>query len=234
MTTRGKIMVVSSIDVGIGKTVATGLMARWFKDSRIPAITMKMVQTGGEGLSKDIIAHRNLADMEMLEEDAMGLTCPYVFSVACGPHLAARLDGRIIDPGVIVNAARELAKTYEYVLLEGVGGLFVPLTETTLAIDLCEAEKWPVILVTGPRFGTINHTLAALEALDRRDMTLQGLVYNLDGSSTTDPRIVADSRHLFAERIAELDCKDRICDIPDVSCTESYCVDFSPLFTLMK
>lgn len=230
MTAGGKIVVVSSIDVGIGKTVATGLMARWFKDNRIPAITMKMVQTGGEGLSQDIIAHRKLADMEMLEEDAMGLTCPYIFSVECAPHLAARLDGGIINPDVIVNAAEELAQDYDYVLLEGAGGLFVPLIDTTLVIDLCEEQHWPVILVTGPRFGSVNHTLGALEALQRRNITLQGLVYNLNGSGSINPRIVADSRHLFAERIVEFGCRDRICDIPDVSCTPSYCVDFSPLF----
>ncbi len=227
---KGKIIVISGIDTGIGKTVATGLMARWFKDSGVRAVTMKMAQTGCSGLSEDIIEHRRRAGQEMIEEDAMGITCPYVFEVPCSPHLAARLDGRTIDTEVISGAAEQLAGDYEYVLLEGVGGLFVPLNDSALVIDLIAEKNWPVILVTGPRLGSINHTLGALEALDRRNIELAGLVYNLDGSRSTDPRIVDDSRLLFAEKISDYGAGERICDIPDVSCTESYCVDFSILF----
>ena len=230
MSENGEIIVVSGIDTSIGKTVATGLLARWMKDTGKRAITMKMAQTGGTGLSEDIVAHRKLAGQEMFEEDAMGITCPYVFSVPCSPHLAARLDGRIIDPEVIVNSARELAESYEYVLVEGVGGLFVPLNDTVTVIDLCQTQNWPVILVTGPWLGSINHTLASLEAMDSRNISLQGLIYNLDNSRKTDQRIVNDSRNLFEERITHLGCEDKICDLPDVSCTESYCVDFSLLF----
>ena len=225
-----KVIVVSGIDTGIGKTVATGLMARWFKDSGITAITMKMAQTGCSDMSEDIIEHRKLAGQPLVEEDAMGITCPYVFPVPCSPHLAARLEGRTIDTEVISGAAEQLAKEYGTVLLEGVGGLFVPLNENTMVIDLCGEKNWPVIMVSGPRLGSINHTLAALEALDRRNISLGGLIYNLDGSRSTDPRIVDDSRRLFSERLADFGCEGKICDLPDVSCTESYCVDFSILF----
>lgn len=230
MTERGNIIVVSSIDVGIGKTVATGLIARWFKDNSSAAVTMKMVQTGGEGLSTDIMTHRRLADSVLLEEDAMGLTCPYILKADCDPYLAATLDRRVIDPDVIVAAADELATTFDHVLIEGTAGLFAPLTDTVCAVDLYAAQQWPVILVTGPRPGSINHTLAALDALTKHGVALQGMVFNLNGSSEMEPRIVADTRHLFTKKLAELECRDRICDIPDVSCTVSYCVDFSALF----
>ena len=225
-----KVIVVSGIDTGIGKTVVTGLLARWFKDNGINAITMKMAQTGCSTMSEDIMEHRKLAGQEMAEEDAMGITCPYVFSVPCSPHLAARLDGRLLDTEVIAKAAEQLAADYSHVLMEGVGGLFVPLNDTTMVIDLIAEKKWPVILVTGPQLGSINHTLSALEAIDRRNLSLVGLIYNLDGSRTTDPRIVDDSRRLFSERMADIGCEGKICDVPDVSCTESYCVDFSILF----
>lgn len=230
MAEKGKIIVVSGIDIGAGATVATGLLARWFKDNGKNAVTMKMVQTGSRGLSQDIVEHRKRAGSEMLEEDAMGITCPYVFSDACSPHLAARLDGRTIDTGVIANSAEMLAGQYDYVLLEGVGGLFVPLNESSLVVDVCAARGWPMILVTGPWNGSINLTLASLAELDRQDVSLQGLLYNLDNSSSADPRVVDDTRRLFEKKIADLGWEDRICDIPDVSCTESYCVDFSLLF----
>ena len=125
---------------------------------------------------------------------------------------------------------KQLAKEYGTVLMEGVGGLFVPLNDNSLVIDLCSEKNWPVIMVSGPRLGSINHTLAALEALDRRNISLAGLIYNLDGSRNTDPRIVDDSRRLFSERLAHFGGEERVCDLPEVSCTESYCVDFSILF----
>lgn len=224
------LIVVTGIDTNIGKTVATGLLARWFKDNGSRTITMKMAQTGCSDISEDIVEHRKLAGQELAEEDAMGITCPYVFPVPCSPHLAARLEGRTIDTEVISGAAEQLVKEYDIVLMEGVGGLFVPLNEQTVLIDLCSEKNWPVILVTGPRLGSINHTLAALEALDRRNISLIGLIYNLDGSRGTDPRIVDDSRRLFSERLTDFGCEGKLCDLPEVSCTESYCVDFSILF----
>lgn len=230
MAPRSKIIAVSGIDSGIGKTMVTGLLARWLHENGRRVITMKMVQTGCSGMSEDLIHHRKLAGLEMFEEDAMGLTCPYVFSVPGPPHLASRLDGRVINTEVIVEAADQLARNYDFVLVEGVGGLFVPLNETSMSIDVWAAANWPAILVTGPRPGSINHTLGSLEALDRRKIPLTGMIYNLDGSRNIDPRIVDDTRRLFADKLAYSGCEPKICDLPDVSCTESYCVDFSILF----
>lgn len=229
-TAGGTIIMISGIDTGIGKTVATGLLARWLYDGGRRVITMKMVQTGCANLSEDIVRHRELTGVPLQEEDAVGLTCPYVFPVPCSPHLAARLDGRRIEPQVIVEHARQLAEQYEYVLVEGAGGLFVPLNEAALLIDLPAAQQWPVMLVTSPRLGSINHTLAALEALEHRNIRLQGLIYNLADAPDTDPRIVDDSRHLFARRLQDMKRDERLCDLPAVACTPSYCVDFSSLF----
>jgi len=224
------IIVISGIDTGIGKTVATGLLARWIKDSGSSVITMKMVQTGSSRMSEDILEHRKLTGIELLEEDAMGITCPYLFSVPCSPHLAARLDGGFIDPSVITDSVSQLAQSFDYVLVEGVGGLFVPLNDETSVIDIIAQNNWRTILVTGPRLGSINHTLAALESIESRGIPLQGLIYNLEGSLETDPRIVEDSRRVFEERIGTMAGGPKICDIPSVGCTESYCVDFSILF----
>ncbi len=169
------IIVVSGIDTGIGKTIATGLMARWLKESGSSVITMKMVQTGCSRMSEDILEHRKLSGMSLQEEDAVGLTCPYIFSVPCSPHLAARLDGSYINPDVITSSARQLSEIYDYVLVEGVGGLFVPLNDQLTVIDLVAANSWPTILVTGPRLGSINHTLAALDALKSRADEIAGI-----------------------------------------------------------
>ena len=210
--------------------MVTGLLARWLQENGHTVVTMKMVQTGCRGISTDILQHRKLAGQEMYEEDAMGLTCPYVFATPGPPHLAAGLDRRVINTEVIVDAVDQLAQKYEVVLVEGVGGLFVPLNDKAMIIDVCAAMNWSAILVTSPRLGAINHTFSSLEALVRRNITLTGLIYNLGGSRNVDPRIVDDTRKLFGDKLVDLSGERKICDIPDVSCTESYCVDFSILF----
>ena len=225
------ITVISGIDTGVGQTVATGLLARWFRDNARSAITMKMVQTGCSGISTDIIEHRTLSGMEMVEEDALGVTCPYVLKVPSSPHLAARLDGIIINPDVLIKSVNELQKKYGHVLLEGAGGLMVPLTEEISVMDFLQDKGWPIVLVTSARAGAINHTLSSLEIINNRKIPLQGIIYNLMGSDTIDGRIVEDSRTMFTRKLEELDLGGRICDIPNVACTTSYCVDFSPLYT---
>lgn len=230
----GKIMVVAGIDTAVGKTVATGLLARWFLEHGVRVITMKMVQTGNRGLSEDIREHRKLSGTELLEEDAMGETCPYVFSVPCSPHLAARLDGTFINTERIVKNVEQLASVYDLVLLETAGGLMVPLTEETMIIDLIEEQRWPVILVTSPRLGSINHTYAALEILHNRHISLQGVIYNRMMESETDRRITEDSRRLFTKRIQYYGYDCNVCDIPNIACTDSYCVDFSMIFPNMR
>ena len=89
--TLAKVYCVTGIDTDIGKTIATGLLARSFRNHGIKAITQKIVQTGCVGLSEDIIRHRQLMEIEPVPADHRGLTCPYVFPVPCSPHLAAEL-----------------------------------------------------------------------------------------------------------------------------------------------
>lgn len=174
----GKILCVCGIDTGIGKTVVTGLLARALRDLDRHVITQKMVQTGCEHESEDILAHRQTMGIDVLDEDRDGTTCPYIFPIPCSPHLAARLAGTEIEPEVITKATASLAERYSLVLLEAAGGLFVPLSGKYLIIDYIKDQGYPVVLVSSSRLGSINHTLAMLEALQTRGIELSGLIYN--------------------------------------------------------
>ena len=114
-----------------------------------------------------------------LPEDKEGLTMPEIFSYPCSPHLAAHIDNRPIDFGKIERATRELARRYDIVLVEGAGGLMVPLTEEYLTIDYIAEKNYPLIFVTSGKLGSINHTLLSLEAVKHRGITLDTVLYNL-------------------------------------------------------
>ena len=94
------IVFVTGIDTGIGKSVATGLMARWLAQRGRTVITQKLVQTGCRGpVAEDIAVHRRLMGTGLLDVDRDGTTCPCIFAYPASPHLAARLEGRVVDIG---------------------------------------------------------------------------------------------------------------------------------------
>ncbi|MFH0781006.1 MAG: dethiobiotin synthase [Pseudomonadota bacterium] len=197
--TLAKVYCVSGIDTDIGKTIATGLLANSFAANGIKTITQKIVQTGCIGISEDILRHRQLMEIEPLPVDNSGLTCPYVFPIPCSPHLAAKLEGRKIDCTVLRQSTAELLSLYDLVFLEGAGGLAVPLDENSTLLDYLEEEKYPLILVTSSRLGSINHTLSALELIRYRKMQIAAIIYNR--ITDTDPRIVEDSREVFVRHL---------------------------------
>ena len=169
---------VSGIDTDIGKTVATGVLAKQLLHQGKSVITQKPVQTGCQNIADDIAVHRKIMGISLQEADKQRLTMPEIFSYPASPHLAARLDGRALDLNKIRTATQQLAAQYEIVLVEGAGGLMVPLTEDLLTIDYVQQQAYPVILVISGRLGSINHTLLSFVALKQYGISLHSLIFN--------------------------------------------------------
>lgn len=174
---------ISGIDTGIGKTYTTGYLAKLWNEQGKKTITQKLIQTGNTDISEDIEQHREIMGMGWFPEDETKLTMPEIFTYPASPHLATQIDGREIDFDKIAKATQQLTEKYEVVLLEGAGGLMVPLTTELLTIDYLIEKKYPVILVSSGRLGSINHTLLSLEALKNRGLELYALAYNLNDES---------------------------------------------------
>ena len=187
----GRVFFVSGIDTGVGKTVVTGLLARWLLRQGRRVVTVKMVQTGNDGVSEDLQTHRLLMGGVALPEDGEGLTAPQIFHFPASPLLAATLEHATLDLERIRQSVATLAARYEVVLVEGAGGLGVPLNERVLAADFAAEQGWPLILVTSGKLGSINHTVLSIEAAAARGMTLAGIVYNW--CPEADPTIDEDT-----------------------------------------
>jgi dethiobiotin synthetase len=205
------VIAVTGIDTGIGKTVVTGLLGRYLLGHGKRVVTQKLVQTGCAGLSEDIRIHRQLMGQELQPEDLQGTTCPYVFAKPCSPLLAATLEGQKIVPSVIRQATLDLAARYDLVLLEGAGGLLVPLTEELTFLDYLEQEAYPLIVVSSSRLGSINHTLSALELAKNRGLTVLGIVCNCYQQS--DPVIARDSAQVFSKYLRRYGHHDCVVDL---------------------
>lgn len=185
---------ISGIDTEIGKTISTGYLAKQLLDQGINVITQKMVQTGNVGQSEDIIQHRQMMG-KTFPEDEQGLTAPQIFSYPASPHVATKLDNRTLDFEAIMQATEVLQARYDVVLLEGAGGLMVPLTEEVLSIDYVAEKKYPVILVTSGRLGSINHTLLSLFALQKYQLDVYAVVFNCIHDS--QDQLIADETKMY-------------------------------------
>ena len=193
---------VSGIDTDIGKTVATGVLAKQLLQQGKSVITQKPVQTGCQDIADDIAVHRKIMGISMQEADKQKLTMPEIFSYPASPHLAARLDGRALDLDKIRTTTQELAAQYEIVLVEGAGGLMVPLTEDLLTIDYIQQQVYPVVLVTSGRLGSINHTLLSFAALKQYGIRLHSLVFNHIHDSS-DKCVAQDSLNYLQCRLKD-------------------------------
>lgn len=172
----GKQYFISGIDTDCGKTYVTGHLAKALSVQGHRIITTKLVQTGCIGISEDIIEHRRIMGIELLEEDKKLRTCPVVLPYPASPHLAAEKNP--IDISTIQKEFESLTQEYDIVLTEGAGGLRVPITQDYLITDYIKAYKLPVILVSSSKLGSINHTLLSIDYCLQNGIDIHAVYYN--------------------------------------------------------
>ena len=207
------VLFVSGIDTDIGKTYATGLLAKALMHQGVNVITQKLVQTGvainqdsGEmGIADDIIIHRQLMNLPLQPSDLNFTTCPYRYEKPASPHLSAKLAGQTLNAELITKATQQLQQSYDVVLLEGAGGLLVPITEQLLTLNYIAAQGYPIVLVTSGRLGSINHTLLSLEAIKFRGLEVHSVIYNHihDNAAQTDAEIANSTVAFLQNYLAE-------------------------------
>lgn len=171
---------IAGTDTGIGKTIVTGCLFRYLIEKGYSAITQKWVQTGSNSiLSSDIRIHFKISKQDLnTMKEYIPLILPHIFKTPFSPHLASKLENRKINIHKIKKSFRTLSVRFDFVIVEGVGGVLVPVNKNKLAIDIVKELKLPVLLVAGNKLGAINHTLLTIEALDSRKIKILGLIFN--------------------------------------------------------
>lgn len=218
---------IGGIDTDVGKSYVTGLLARYLLQQGQNVTTLKLVQTGCRETSDDIRLHRQLMEQGETDFDRNGTTCPYVFPYPASPCLSAKMVGKVIEAEVLDQAMVTLQSHYQWLLVEGAGGLLVPLNDHLLLLDYLAAKGLPLVLVCSPRLGSINHIRLSLEAIQSRRIPLLGLVYNLYGDHPKE--IVQDTLHECRKALADYRFADRIVLVSDTR--ESKAAAWQPLIS---
>ncbi len=198
---------ITGTDTGVGKTIVSAAILRGFIKKGIKVGAMKPIETGclnkdGILLPSDGMFLRDMAEMN----DPLDLVTPIKFENPLSPLAASRLEDIYIDLDRIFRVFETLKKKYDYIIVEGIGGLMVPIFEEQkkktksfyFVRDLIKDMGLEVIVVSRPTLGTINHTLLTVEALKNKKIPIKGFIINYsnvikdDISEKTNPPILRE------------------------------------------
>jgi len=175
-----KSLFITGTDTGVGKTVVAAALTYMARTTGVDAVLMKPIQTGCTRAGPELIA----PDLDFCltlcglkpSQDERELMSPIRFEPACSPHLAAALAGESIDLDRIRTAYSALHGKHEVVVVEGAGGLLVPINAEQTIADLIALLQLPVLVVARPGLGTLNHSFLTLTELRRRKAKVLGVV----------------------------------------------------------
>lgn len=163
--------IVTGTDTEVGKTYVSCLLLKALREQQIDIAPFKPVACG------DRQDPRNLR-----EAGPAGLTLeqinPLYYKSPTSPYVAARLENSTVDFDVLLTAYRELAKLHKYVLVEGVGGWEVPMTQAETFGDFALRLELPVILVVANKLGALNHAILTIDAIRGRGLDCAGIIFN--------------------------------------------------------
>ena len=167
---------ITGTDTGVGKTWFTGLLAAGLRQKGLSLGVWKPIQSGCT--PGDTNADSYQLKYRSGVSDPEAAITPFSFAAPLAPYVAAHLEQKRLDLDRIIRSGEALCKKYEMMLVEGVGGLAVPLNESELVIDLAARLNFPILIISRPGLGTINHTLLTIDFAQKYRLTILGVILN--------------------------------------------------------
>lgn len=174
-------------DTDIGKTYVTALLLKKMLEVGMNAIYYKGALSGAELVDGKLVPGdaTYVKEIAGIEESVENLV-PYVYETAVSPHLAAQIEGNAVELGKVVEGYKRLSEKYDYVVMEGSGGIICPISygENTLMLeDFITELNLPSVLIADAGLGTINHTFLTVYYMKQKGLELKGIILNnYDGS----------------------------------------------------
>lgn len=200
MTAQG--LFITGTDTGVGKTVVTAAILAWLRHQGFSAGVMKPIETG---VNCECSSPANSDALFLMEcggiEDDLAEVCPIRMKPAASPFQAALIENRTLQPESILSAYRSLAEKYDWMLVEGVGGIRVPITRDYGVVDLIRDLDLPAVVVARYQLGTLNHTLMTLDTLKQNGIPLRGVVFNQ--TSLEAPDVIEQDQPRLIEELSE-------------------------------
>ncbi|SPD73015.1 ATP-dependent dethiobiotin synthetase BioD [uncultured Desulfobacterium sp.] len=187
---------ITGTDTGVGKTVLSLLIMQYFYYKGLSPFYMKPFQTGcNDPYDTDSDARFIYSNIAQLKGKDPAQSVLYCFKNPKAPYFAARDEGREreIKTEQVIQALAARAKDFSPIILEGAGGLFVPVDQRTLMIDLIERTESRPIIAARAGLGTINHTLLTIKVLRERGIEPTGIIFLDPGDRPTPPDMISEN-----------------------------------------
>ncbi len=169
---------VIGTDTGVGKTVVSAGLAFALRERGIKVGVMKPIATGCVGYNNRLISPDAVYLFEAAQNEYAPLTSPLRFRNPVAPSVAEVYEQTKVDVKKIIRAYHQLEKVYDFVIVEGIGGLMVPLHKKYYVANLIRDLKLPVLIVSPTGLGAINHTLLTVDSAIIRGLTVKGIIFN--------------------------------------------------------
>jgi dethiobiotin synthetase len=181
---------VTGTDTGVGKTVVAGAIADWFRRRGARVAVLKPAATGCVHRREGLVSE----DAEFLAACAdarfpLDLICPQRYAEPLAPAIAAERAKQPLDWDAIARSIRLMSRESDVMIVEGVGGVLVPMDDKHTVLDMARWLALPTVVVARPSLGTINHTLLTVGALRDAGISVAGVVinrYRADGASVAE------------------------------------------------
>lgn len=170
---------ITGTDTGVGKTVVAGAIAGWFARRGSRVAVCKPLATGCVHRREGLVSE----DAEFLAHHAdakfpLDIICPMRFAEPLAPAVAAQRAGTVVDWSIIDRAIRTMSRSSDVLIVEGIGGVCVPMDDSHTVLNMIGWLRLPAVIVARAGLGTINHTLLTLQALRQGDVPIVGVVIN--------------------------------------------------------
>lgn len=178
-----KKLFITGTGTDIGKTYVTGLILKKLRESGRKAAYYKAAMSGNERRTNGSLIPGDALHVKTASgiDQSLESMCPYVYEAAVSPHLASRLEGNPVKLDVVKAGFETVCEEYEYVTVEGSGGIVCPIdfdTDKLQLEDIIKELKLPSILIADAGLGTINGVVLTAEYMEHRDLELKGIIFN--------------------------------------------------------
>jgi dethiobiotin synthetase len=219
---KNNIIFITGTDTDVGKTVVTATITQYYLNCRKNIGVVKAIQTGTTSDLEFIINNTPLKKNDTF--------CPLYLNYPLAPQQAAEIEEKPhIQTKKLLAEIKKFSENFEITLVEGSGGLYVPIKPSYMMIDLIEELKCPTIIVSRIGLGTINHTLLTVKALQQKNIAIEGIIYNSSQESENDlstklnPNIIAETTKIKTLGVLPFQNKLDISELSNYICLNKKC-----------
>lgn len=177
-----KSLFITGTGTDVGKTYITALIVKKLREKKNPAYFKAAMSGNIRDENKNIIPGDAVWVKKISGiEQSIDSMCPYIYEHALSPHLASKIEENKMDLDTVFNHYDNLSKAYNYITLEGAGGIFCPLRYDDIKIfqeDIIKIKHLPCVIVADAGLGTINSVVLTVEYMKSKSISIKGIIFN--------------------------------------------------------